>query len=459
MKHEVLIVVLFLLTLTSCTSTAVKQTSQTSLSAARRSIASEMFWFAHPCPNTRGVAFRKYQSFALDADTGHLFGRASDSSEPVEINDKPTGKGNWASVEEFLEVKGISQACPKGDVEVAGNKAPVPSQKQGRLGRPKKSEKDFTLKGDDQFVAPVTEDQAAYYEPVQDFLRNPHDADPQFKADLAKVLSRNHLQSLGRGDQLVEQCPAKQDAVICVHQKPFTYEGARREMFGNVALGDLRQTARGDYEVFDYYCQGWRDKDEIAKLSNDPEGFPGPGHIVSVKVMNTEHTWPQSKFPSPKGSQGNLIEKTDLHHIFPTDTKVNADRGNHEFAEVKHETAAAMKCSDGYLGEPVLVAGATARAGEKYFEPPTGHKGDVARALFYFSTRYNAGMSSLQEAYLRKWHQEDPPDEREIKRNEALYHLMGVRNPYIDHPEWVQKVTRFCRFRAGSETMSENSCP
>ena len=43
--------------------------------------------------------------------------------------------------------------------------------------------------------------------------------------------------------------------------------------------------------------------------------------------MNTEHTWPQSK-----GATG--AAKSDLHHLFPTDSKANSIRGNHPFGIV-----------------------------------------------------------------------------------------------------------------------------
>ena len=41
---------------------------------------------------------------------------------------------------------------------------------------------------------------------------------------------------------------------------------------------------------------------------------------------------------------------------------------------------------------------------------------------------------------LLTWHTQDPVNAREIARNNAIYAQQNNRNPYIDHPEWVQTV-------------------
>lgn len=41
---------------------------------------------------------------------------------------------------------------------------------------------------------------------------------------------------------------------------------------------------------------------------------------------------------------------------------------------------------------------------------------------------------------LKQWHQQDPVSQREIDRNNAVFAIQGNRNPYIDHPEWVNLI-------------------
>jgi hypothetical protein len=38
---------------------------------------------------------------------------------------------------------------------------------------------------------------------------------------------------------------------------------------------------------------------------------------------------------------------------------------------------------------------------------------------------------------LLAWHQSDPPDAEELRRNDVVFGAQGNRNPFVDHPEWV----------------------
>ena len=41
---------------------------------------------------------------------------------------------------------------------------------------------------------------------------------------------------------------------------------------------------------------------------------------------------------------------------------------------------------------------------------------------------------------MMRWHVDDPISQKEIDRNDAIYGIQGNRNPYIDHPEYVNSV-------------------
>ena len=41
---------------------------------------------------------------------------------------------------------------------------------------------------------------------------------------------------------------------------------------------------------------------------------------------------------------------------------------------------------------------------------------------------------------LLAWHEQDPPDAFEINRNNVVYSYQGNRNPFIDHPEFVEYI-------------------
>ncbi len=268
---------------------------------------------------------------------------------------------------------------------------------------------------------------------------------------LSLVVGSNHIQQKGHADILVKDCDEVREKLeqgqVCIAPVRHNYAQARSKMMGDL---DLREVRPGVFETFDYYCQMWIGEEQFRQAGVNSD-FPGPGKITHNKVINCEHTWPQSKFPAPKKSAENLQQKTDLHHIFSTSSKINGLRANYEFGEVdaKNKKAKRVSClgqpSEGVLAPVLPVDGVKETTHQPFFEPPAAHKGNVARALFYFATRYRVKMSETQEYYLRKWNKIDPPDDMELKRNQRAYELSGVRNPYVDHPEFVDYIPSFSK--------------
>jgi endonuclease I len=87
------------------------------------------------------------------------------------------------------------------------------------------------------------------------------------------------------------------------------------------------------------------------------------------------------------------------------------------------------------------------------FEPIDEFKGDIARItlrpdmkpLFLVthilcSTEQPIRYSNCLLNMLLAWNTQDPVNAREIARNNAIYATQNNRNPYIDHPEYVQQV-------------------
>ncbi|MDF2068171.1 endonuclease [Bacillus sp. Cr_A10] len=217
------------------------------------------------------------------------------------------------------------------------------------------------------------------------------------------------------------------------------------------ALGKEGQTLKlALHEIIDghtelSYDQVWealKETDEDPKNKNNVILFySGVSRSKSsnggnVGNWNREHTWAKShgNFGTSKGPG------TDIHHLRPTDVQVNSARGNLDF----DNGGSPVKGCDGCLK--------TANS----FEPPNRVKGDVARILFYMATRYEKGDKvdlELNEklnngsapyhgklSVLLKWHAQDPVDEFERNRNDIIQKWQGNRNPFIDHPEWVDLI-------------------
>ncbi|AYF44137.1 nuclease, EndA/NucM family [Halobacteriovorax sp. BALOs_7] len=196
-----------------------------------------------------------------------------------------------------------------------------------------------------------------------------------------------------------------------------SYRTAREYLFGELHL--KRDGGHGQY-IRDVYC------DEVYTNSTPNIGTIGRNRIPNHQVVNCEHTWPQSKF----GGADQRYQVSDLHHLFPTQSRANSIRGNYNFGEVDSKNARLDDCQ-------------VSKFDNHTFEPPEFHKGNVARAMFYFSVRYGRNLNSHQERLFRLWHKQDPVDADERERNEKIERIQGNRNPFIDAPELVSEIQDF----------------
>ncbi|MBO0610892.1 endonuclease [Myceligenerans salitolerans] len=187
----------------------------------------------------------------------------------------------------------------------------------------------------------------------------------------------------------------------------------------------------------------------LRETDEDPDA---PGNVIELYTgrsvseydnggdvgdWNREHTWAKSHgdFGTSAGAG------TDLHHLRPSDVQVNSTRGNKDFDE---GGASVTNCGGCYTDS-------------NSFEPPDRVKGDVARMLFYMAVRYDgsdapdlelndtAGNGSVpwhgRISVLLDWHASDPVSAGERSRNEIIYtDWQGNRNPFIDHPEWAERI-------------------
>ena len=131
------------------------------------------------------------------------------------------------------------------------------------------------------------------------------------------------------------------------------------------------------------------------------------------KTWNREHTWPNSK-----GLGGN--DENDIMMLRPTIPTENGSRGNKAYG-----------------------------IGSGCFDPGVDVHGDVARIFLYVYTRwgntsgngqYTAwGSSGVIQSLdvLLDWMEEDPVDTWEMGRNDAVQSITGVRNVFVDYPEFA----------------------
>lgn len=165
---------------------------------------------------------------------------------------------------------------------------------------------------------------------------------------------------------------------------------------------------------------------------------------------NPEHVWPKSfGFPNELDTA-----YTDVHHIRPADRIINSDRNTRSYGYG----------SIPYFDNDGKVKTDCFTSNDWVWEPPDNIKGDIARMLFYMVVRYEGYMLNGeligdlelidgivpkgshdpqmgQLQILLEWHQQDPVDNWERRRNDIIYRkYQGNRNPFIDHPEFVNLI-------------------
>lgn len=183
---------------------------------------------------------------------------------------------------------------------------------------------------------------------------------------------------------------------------------------------------------------------------------------------NREHVWCQSHSNGLWGTTGG---GADMHHIRPSETRLNSARCNDPFGEVSNRESNKVYAKFGNNSTYALggyQAGGT-------FEPLDNKKGDVARIVLYLYLHYNSySVSSLFDGYaftngngsssyfastllpltnitannteedalkmLLRWNLSDPVDDIERRRNDKVASYQGNRNPFIDNSNYANLI-------------------
>ncbi len=256
----------------------------------------------------------------------------------------------------------------------------------------------------------------------------------------------------------------------------FATKGANPYYSGvNCAAGKL-------LDWYDYRC--YDTPNEIMSVSSGGQQDPGSADPLVAPtplwgnegVYNREHSWPKSFFLASSAS-GYCQSKpeitgnsdyydyrafTDLHHLIPARKSVNETRGTCAFGIVAANDTHFPRESGAKFGTPAAMANYSFSSipgcsSNKVLEPPPELKGDIARIYFYIATRYyteddcwksnyqvtKASINLWLETVLRDWHAADPVSADERVRNDWIHRIQGNRNPFVDHPEWINQIADF----------------
>ena len=167
--------------------------------------------------------------------------------------------------------------------------------------------------------------------------------------------------------------------------------------------------------------------------------FKNIGSIVSG--MNIEHSFPKSWWG---GGKNNAYK--DLYNLYPSDSQANSTKSNYPMGIV--ETVSSEEKGYDKVGKGTIDG----KKGQMCWEPGNQYKGDFARAYMYMATAYQnltwSGTQGKQQLEtgdwptLKKWAytiyltwlKNDPVDELEAKRNNAVASIQHNRNLFVDYP-------------------------
>lgn len=231
-------------------------------------------------------------------------------------------------------------------------------------------------------------------------------------------------------------------------------DGVSYTSYSNLKTAYAKTYVRSDGYTYDIY--------------SDVTNYPaGSAHASSSDHVgggyNKEHTIPQSYWGGGTEKQG-----TDLFIVLPSDTYVNGKRSNYPYGITSSGTSyrGTGDPTGNRLGDTTNTS--YVKSGT-VFEPFESRKGDLARIYFYavamyLKTGHNKGAiknwngggevdgsktifgsgtgykSFIYSNYLNMlldWHKNDPVSADEIKFNNAIEGVQKNRNPFIDHPSWV----------------------
>lgn len=220
--------------------------------------------------------------------------------------------------------------------------------------------------------------------------------------------------------------------------------------YGGLQAAYAETDVRSDGKIYDIY-------------SNNTNYTPGSSFASSYSNVgdgyNREHTIPKSWWGGSTSKQG-----CDIYIVLPSDAKVNGMRSNYPYGETT--TGTSYKKSGDPSGNRLGSSTSTQYVSGTVFEPFEDRKGDLARVYFYavamylkdgadngaatkwtsgdgskvFSASGNNGFVQKYLNMLLAWHTADPVSQWEITRNNNGENVQGNRNPFVDHPSWVDLI-------------------
>jgi deoxyribonuclease-1 len=158
--------------------------------------------------------------------------------------------------------------------------------------------------------------------------------------------------------------------------------------------------------------------------------YCGAGFAARDRAYNIEHVFPMSwvgralrcgdrQACRRSSARFNQIE-SDMHNMYPARRDLNQARSSYPYREISGEDRIERGC-DFEIDYRVRVV-----------EPRPASRGNIARAMLYMADRYDLTLYERQRRMLLEWHDADPVDDEERRRNRLIAEVQGSRNHWIE---------------------------
>ncbi len=225
-----------------------------------------------------------------------------------------------------------------------------------------------------------------------------------------------------------------------------------KDVLNNIIDGhtEFYYTSSSQMDCWDVLKLADKDPNNPSNVIGVYSGFSmnGPLEYNNGSGWSREHVWAKSRgnFGTSRGTG------TDLHNLMAEDISTNSARNNRNFdlGDTRF-----IDNSGVYSGTTNSYTSST----NWVWEPRDEMKGDIARIIFYMDVRYEGehGELDLEVAdtllsssdqsplhgnarVLYQWHLLDTVSAAERRRNDTIFKYQGNRNPFVDHPEFVQYI-------------------
>ncbi len=157
--------------------------------------------------------------------------------------------------------------------------------------------------------------------------------------------------------------------------------------------------------------------------------------------IQTEHLYPRSL------GSATMPSLSDLHHLVPTRATINTLRKNSPFQDIDDDQTKYWIHKEKVITNiPRKDIHLYSESKSNAFEPVEFHKGDIARAMFYFYTFYKSEVDRKSKTFfssmlpdLCRWHRSDKVDSTEILRTLAIARVQSNINPFIFDPTLAER--------------------